>query len=587
MALILSGDGLTINYAGRSYTELRADFFALIARDFPQWTDTSPYDPGVMIAGYQARIGQFLGFYINRRAEEAYISTLRSETSARNIGKLFGYIPARPTTATVDITVTTKSGGTIPRLFTVSSDPSTDQASLKYELLDTFVAPAAGQYVLSFSHGETRENTVIGRGNGIPFQEITLYDKPVATNANGYPEFELDVLEGADWVRWTRVSNFVQSSATSKHYVVDYNDRDELVVKCGDGVTGKIWPMSTSISNIRATYRIGGGAIGSRPGRGSIRNIANARGSTIVSSVINLREPSGGKDKETLEQTKQNLPLAAAARDSIVQFDDAVSEILNSGLGVSRIRLARGAGPYEIVVTVAAAGGSPKPSGYWDSFSQSGEGLIGAVGSFITARCSESWVLKVLSAIPVPVVASLLITCASWAYRRDVEARVRAAYTEFMNSDTQEFGDKVRITEVGQLLENLSGVEYAEVLKFYRVPRAVFKNGNDTATFSAYSIAEHVRDEIWTVRFLDNVRFKVIGSKSGEQKTVGVANNNRPYSVDNGCLSFRCTTNTSNPPSVGTTYTMRTSEYVGTITADEQEIITAGSTSISVTGGVS
>lgn len=586
MALILSGDGLTINYAGRSYQDLRNDFMTLAERDAPQWTDRSSFDPGVLLGGYQSRLGQFLGFYINRRAEENYSATMQLMSSARNLGKLFSYTPAQPTTATVDVMVVTKSAGPIPRLFAVSSDPSADQAPVRYELLDAFNAPAAGQYVLTFHHGETREEVLIGRATGFPFQEVTVTDTPIATNADGYPEFQLDVMEGAEWRRWTRVANFLRSSAGSRHYTAVYNDRGQLVVSCGDGVTGKIWPVSTSALNLRATYRVGGGPEGARPGRGTVRTVAATKGCTIVSSVINLREPSGGKPAETLAEVKKNLPLAAAARDSIVQFQDAVAEMKNSGLGVTRVKLAKGTGPYDIVVTVAAAGGNPRPSGYWDPFTQSGQGLLGAVGGFIAARCTESWILRVIPAVPVPIICRVVLTCASWAYRRDVEKRAKAAIAGFLNADKQEFGGRVKITEFGKLLEDLEGVDSADVLQFHRIPRAVFQHGQDVVTFSGYSIAEHVRDEVWTIRFLDTVRFKVIGSKSGEQQTLGVVTGARPYATDNGALSFRATAAQGTPPGVGTTYTMRTSEYVGNVTADSQEIITNGSTMISLVGGI-
>jgi len=587
MALILSGEGLTINYAGRSYTDHVDGFMTLADRYTPQWTDRSELDPGVLLAGNQARIGQWTGYYINRRAEEHYVATARLMSSIRNIGKLFGYTPAQPTTATVDMVVVTSGAGTIPRLFSVASDPSADMQPVVYELLDSFACPAAGQYVLTFHHGETRDKTTIGRATGAPMQTVTIRETPIATNSDGYPEFQLDVLEGDVWVRWEKVANFLQSLATSRHYTAVYNDRSELVIQCGDGITGRIWPGSTSSMNLRATYRIGGGLIGNRPGRGTIRSISDAKGCTIVTSVINLSQPSGGKAAETLAQAKVNLPLAAAARDSIVTFPDAISEIRNSGLGVSRLKLEMGNGPYDVIVTVAATGGSPKPSGSWDAYTQTGTGLLGAVGGYITARCTESWILRVVAAVPVPVVCRMEVTCVSWAYRRDVEARVKTAVTAFLKSDNQDLGGKAKFAELAQTVENLDGVDSVEITQFYRIPRATFKSGLNVVSFSNYAISERVDDEVWTVRFIDTKRFKVIGSKSGEQKTIGTVLTGASYTTDGGQLSFRATASTSTPPSSGTTYTLRTSPFVGTISVDAHEIITNGSTSISMLGGIS
>lgn len=582
--LVLAGDK-EIRYSERTYSGVLDDFYSLIASELPAWTDHNPYDPGVLLAGYTSRVASFLNFYIDRRAEENYPETARLLSSMRRIGSFTGFVPRNPTTASVDVVFSVTAPGVIPRLFTVSSPPSGSQKAVYYETLADFTATAAGTYVLTCHHGLTRENVLIGRGQGLPSQEITIKETPVALSSSGYPEIQLDVLEGETWVRWTRVQNFLDSTTTSRHFTVKYNDLSELVIQCGDGLLGKIWPVSSSDLNIRATYRVGGGVLGNTPGRGTITQIANARGCVIVSSVMNTSVPSGGSDAETLEEAKIRLPLQRSLRgDVITTFADIRSSLLNSSLGISRVRVDKGRYPYEVYVTIAASGVNPRTSGYWDNWSQSGAGLLGAAGAYVKARCSDPWIIYMRSALPVPVLSTIEVHCASWAYQRDVRKAVSDAVDTFLTG--HDFQSVARLTEYIQALESIDNVDYVEVPRFTRVPRATFVQGSDSAVFSNFRVTEKITDEVWTVRFIDTNRFKVTGAASREQHTLGVCNSPQPFVTDTGSLSFRVTTDANNTPGFGTVYTIRTCKMAGTVTADRHEIITNGGALITLIGGL-
>lgn len=103
-----------------------------------------------------------------------------------------------------------------------------------------------------------------------------------------------DVRREADrfWVRWTEVSNFLESTKDDRHYTVD---RTAGTVTFGDGQRGTIPPADDG--NVRATYKTGGGSDGNVDA-GAIESLQTPI--SLIDSVTNLEPSDGGADVETM-----------------------------------------------------------------------------------------------------------------------------------------------------------------------------------------------------------------------------------------------------------------------------------------------
>lgn len=156
-------------------------------------------------------------------------------------------------------------------------------------VIDQFRIDEGKQYLLfQVVQGETVVEEPLGSSNGSPSQEFVLTHKPMV---DGTLLIEVD--EGSGFTEYTRVENFLNSDSAQKAYTVEITADDEVTVKFGDGISGKIPPPG--VDNIRATYRIGADVDGNV---GAQTITVNRAGISFVDRVFNPRGATGWAPKE-------------------------------------------------------------------------------------------------------------------------------------------------------------------------------------------------------------------------------------------------------------------------------------------------
>lgn len=92
-----------IDYTNKDYNSLRDALLALAREKFPDWTDHSANDPGVMLLELFAYMGDLILYYQDRIANESFLDTAVERSSVINLLRLIGYElrPAQP--ASVDL----------------------------------------------------------------------------------------------------------------------------------------------------------------------------------------------------------------------------------------------------------------------------------------------------------------------------------------------------------------------------------------------------------------------------------------------------------------------------------------------------
>ncbi len=135
---------------------------------------------------------------------------------------------------------------------------------------------------------------------------------------------------------WTQVKNFATSDADSEVFQVKTFSTGVTAVIFGDGIFGKAVPTEAVISIV---YRIGGGVSGNVD-TGSINtSISGTERSTsnpIVINISNATSPGqGGRDAESLEEARVNIPAYTRTNDRGVTLDDyqTLAQQFSSPLG--------------------------------------------------------------------------------------------------------------------------------------------------------------------------------------------------------------------------------------------------------------
>lgn len=145
--------------------------------------------------------------------------------------------------------------------------------------------------------------------------------RPTNPAGNGIQEF---------WVRWTEVSDFLDSDPTSRHYRLDRTNGQILF---GDGQAGAIPPSGEN--NIQVEYKTGGGS----EGNVDANAVTDLRSSiSLIDSVTNLRQSDGGTDTESLDQAITRAPKQIKNRGRAVSAEDFEQIAKAASRQLSRVR---------------------------------------------------------------------------------------------------------------------------------------------------------------------------------------------------------------------------------------------------------
>jgi hypothetical protein len=191
--------------------------------------------------------------------------------------------------------------------------------------LERWVAVQTGSYTCKLYtltvqcyQQEQKDTVSIGNSDGnTPWQTFSLPDEKILQDTL--------VVTINDEV-WTRVDDFSESVATSKHYRLDYNNDYTAKIVFGNGTYGAI-PENFPIY---AQYAVGGGADTNI----NTLNVINvySGGAEKIDGVCNPSTMNGGADQESIESAKILAPASLKTRDRFVTVNDGLVLIYRTGL---------------------------------------------------------------------------------------------------------------------------------------------------------------------------------------------------------------------------------------------------------------
>lgn len=305
--------------------------------------------------------------------------------------------------------------------------------------------------VVKSTHGETR-NEVLGSGEGSKgSQAFTLKQPPLTFVAAPNPAgVDSTLVVRVNDVQWHETDSLAALLPRDRNFITKTDDDGKTMVIFGNGQRGARLP--TGQENVKALYRNGIGKPGNVKADQIRLLITRPLG---VKTVTNPLRASGGADKESRDQARQNAPLAVAALDRLVSTRD-YADFSRTFAGVGKASAARlSDGRRQLVhVTIGGAGDIPI-----EKTSDLYRNLRKALHDFGDPHLPIRVELRELLALIISANVSVLPDY-QW---EAVEPTVRATLLDVFGFQRRELGQAVFLSEVMSAIQRVEGVAYVDV----------------------------------------------------------------------------------------------------------------------------
>jgi hypothetical protein len=569
----LSGFSFAVDLETRDFEAYRDDVLrtdGLADAYLPDWTDRSELDLGVALTEVFAFFADNLGYYQDRCANEALWPSITQRRSIIEQSKLIGYELRPPTSAQVELTIEVNAAGTLNKGQLIKVKDPTGDEQIDFELLQdvTFSGPfPETQTGVLAIHGTTIQDP-LRTSVGAPDQFYELGSRPLSLNPTGELALEVYITEAGPEELWAAVDNFIEAEPTDKVYAVRTDENDVSRVVFGDGINGKI--PDAGVDNIRFVYRIGGGTVGNEVGPDKLTVMPNAP--AFVVSVTNPDKPTGGRNKETIEEAKEMAPRTLKALERCVSHEDYETAARRIP-GIRDAFAFRGEGAFEEHLIVASSGENPVPTGTWDPLTEQGVGMLGAVGTYITPRKTTPVILIVEACKVVEIYLAMTVYLFPNVVRDRAFRTIADAVLETISPNTLKLGEQIPLSLVYDLVEDLQGVDYLDINQFQRLPFSRSLQTSIILPSDVYAkdviVNSLTEDDEYYVYFLNSTTFTVTSKLYGLEPTTGTIN--VPYEVQKKCLTFTMTYSAQAPTSADR-LVIKTGQYFGNINPDRDVI---------------
>ena len=290
-------DYVTKDYEG--FLQLMKD---LIPTLLPEWTDTTESDFGIVLLQLAAYGLHVLSYYQDKYMNENFLDTARNRESVIRLCRFLGYELAIQEPATTTVTFNKyadviDTAVTIPAKTKVSTDPLLGNVIVFETDVELIIPAGTLPGTVAVTQGETTTDEIIGIGDNSISQIITIEKENILVDALTIYTIESNVIN-----TWTKVDDFLDSTATDRHFKAVIESNLYTKITFGNGTNGR--KVATNIP-IYCTYRIGGGKIGN-VGVGKIMYLD--ADITDIETLTNTAAATGGVDFETLEVAKVLAP---------------------------------------------------------------------------------------------------------------------------------------------------------------------------------------------------------------------------------------------------------------------------------------
>jgi hypothetical protein len=458
-----------VDYTSRDYASIREDLIDLIPEYAPLWTNRDPADFGMTILETFSYMGDILNYYIDKSANEAFISTASQRDNVLQLAKLLGYKPTESTASTVTVTFTNTTGSsiTVPALTQVAtstiSNASNNQIVFETNTAVTVPSGSTSTTVLA-TQGTTITSEDIGQSDGTVNQTFQLSGSPVITGS-------ISLLVGS--INYTEVPYLIDYNSYDPVFSTYTNAAGTTFVVFGDNISGRVPPNN---AQIYATYRVGGGAEGNVAANTIKYIITNAvSGLSVLNKYVsgsNDGSALGGADPESTDSIRINAPLSVRSLNRAVSLSDYSALVVQ----VSGVAKAIAIADIYTSVTVFFAPYGDKgvqtdgvtPSTVFNS-------LKTTVQDYLVDKIPANTTVTFQPPSYVPVLIDASITCLPQYKQSLIEADVNSIITELLAFDNVAFADRITLQDVLGAIASVPGVAYSQITKLVRQDQDITK----------------------------------------------------------------------------------------------------------------
>ena len=305
--------------------------------------------------------------------------------------------------------------------------------------------------VVRATNGETRKEVLGGGDASQVMQTFALRQPPLtfvsAPNARGV-DSSLRIY--VNDVQWHESESPVDMGLKDRKFLAATDDGGTTQIAFGNGERGARLP--TGVANVRAEYRNGIGLGGNV--KADQISLLTTRPSG-VKGVSNPLRASGGADRESRDQARENAPLSVTALDRLVSVQD-FSDFARQFGGVGKACATRISNGKQKIVCVTIAGAENAPI---DRTSDLYLNLLKALG-----QCGDpSLPVRLEVAGTLALILSANIRIHPDYVWDNVEAAIRTSLITTFGFERQELGEDVPLSKVISALQGVQGVHDADV----------------------------------------------------------------------------------------------------------------------------
>ena len=449
-----------IDYTSRDYTSIREDLVSLIPNFAPNWTNRDPADFGMTILEAFAYMGDQLHYYIDRAANESFITTASQRDSVLQLARLLGYQATNNTASRVTVTFQNSTANPIvvPALTQVATTNVTSSSSqqIVFETATTVTVPATGSITVTANQGVTIPNEVIGTSNGESSQVFKLSKTPV---------IEKSVTLTVNGISYTQVPYLIDYQNYDPVFTTYTNAQGVTYVVFGDNVSGRIPPVNAQIT---ATYRIGGGASGN-VGVNTIKFILTngVSGLSVLNQFISASDSgaaSGGGDFESTDAIRVNAPLSLRTLERAVSLSDYANLCIKGGAA----KAVAIADVYTSVTVYFAPFGDKGVTGDGVTPSNVFNNTVTSLRAYLNNKIPANTTITFQPPSYVNAFIDADITVLPQYKQSLVLSEVTAKLDTLFQFDNVIFADRVTVNDVTSAINSVPGVAFVDPTKIVR-----------------------------------------------------------------------------------------------------------------------
>lgn len=443
-----------VDYTTRDYSTISAELENLIQYYLPAWTNRDPSDFGITLLELFAYMGDQLHYYIDRAANEAFLTTASQRRSVLQIANLLNYSPSNSRAAHVNVTFSnsTSAAITVPALTQVSTTTVVNAANqqIVFETDVDVIVPAAtslnplipGTYTTTATEGQTVTSDPSQISDGLANQQYQLLQSPVIDGS---------ISVAVDGVPYTYITNLIDASATDPVFSAVLDSYGNSYVVFGDNTSGRIPPINAEIV---FQYRVGSGSAGN-VAAGSIKKILNLNTSGI--SVAQSAAAYGGADQESTDSIRINAPRKVSTLNRVVSLKD-YKNFATTISGVDKANAVSSV--YTSVQLYVAQQGDPgvdvtRTSGYSANFDALAPKIVTAFSNVSQPNVS----ITVLPPTYVSVDVSVNVNVNSKRRQTNVQNAVKAAITNLLYFPNLDFAVTIKQDDLRLAISQIDGVD--------------------------------------------------------------------------------------------------------------------------------